>query len=88
MALRPLPEPVEGSSRSAWEAERKARIAGRQFIRVKVSNFTFESTGSKVIARFTQTYESENIQSTSRKRLEFVHLEGLWKIARETVISN
>jgi hypothetical protein len=55
---------------------------------VKVSNFTFESTGSKVIARFTQTYESENIQSTSRKRLEFVRLEGLWKIARETVINN
>jgi tetratricopeptide (TPR) repeat protein len=87
-AYTPDYTPVEGSSRSAWEAERKARIAGRQFIRVKVSNFTFESTGSKVIARFTQTYESENIQSTSRKRLEFVRLEGLWKIARETVINN
>lgn len=80
--------PGKWTSRSAWEAERKARIAGRQFVRVKVSNFTFENTGTKVIARFTQLYESDNIQSTHRKKLEFVRFEGLWKIARETVISN
>lgn len=87
-AYTPDYTPGEGRNRSAWEAERTARIAGRQFIRVKVSNFTFDNTGTQVIARFTQTYESDNIQSTSRKRLEFVRLEGLWKIARETVINN
>jgi tetratricopeptide (TPR) repeat protein len=87
-AYTPDYTPGEGTTRPAWEAERTERIVGRQFIRVKVSNFTFENTGTKVIARFTQIYESDNIQSTRRKRLEFVHLEGLWKIARETVISN
>jgi tetratricopeptide (TPR) repeat protein len=87
-AYTPDYTPGEGTTRPAWEAERTERIVGRQFIRVKVSNFTFENTGTKVIARFTQIYESDNIQSTRRKRLEFVHLEGHWKIARETVISN
>jgi len=87
-AYTPDYTPGKWTSRSAWEAERTARIAGRQFVRVKVSNFKFENTGTKVIARFTQHYESDNIQSTHRKRLEFVRFEGLWKIARETVISN
>jgi len=87
-AYTPDYTPGERTTRPAWEAERTERIVGRQFIRVKVSNFTFENTGTKVIARFTQIYESDNIQSTSRKRLEFVQSEGRWKIARETVINN
>lgn len=87
-AYTPDYTPDKRTTRSAWEAERTARIAGRQFIRVKVSNFNFENTGTKVIARFTQIYESDNIQLTRRKRIEFVRLEGQWKIARETVINN
>lgn len=80
--------PGKGISRAAWEAERTARIAGRKFVRVKVNNFNFETTGTKVIARFTQLYESDNIISSHRKRLELVKQEGRWKIVRETVISN
>jgi len=80
--------PGKGTTRSAWEAERTARIVGRTFVRVKVSNFTFEDTGTKMNVRFTQVYESDNIQSTHRKRLEFVRIEGLWKISRETIINN
>lgn len=80
--------PGKWTPRSEWEAERTTRIAGRQFVRVKVSNFSFESNGTKVIVRFSQLYESDNIRSKHRKRLEFVRFEGFWKIARETVISN
>lgn len=87
-AYTPDYTPGKGTTRSVWEAERTARIAGRTFIRVKVSNFTFEDTGTKMIVRFTQIYESDNIQSTHRKRLEFVRFDGLWKISRETIINN
>lgn len=87
-AYTPDYTPSKSITREAWQSERRDRIAGRQFVRVKVSNFSFEDTGKKVIARFNQVYESDNIQSKHRKRLELVLLEGSWKIARETVISN
>lgn len=80
--------PGKSTTRTAWEAERTARIVGRQFVRVKVSNISFEKKDNKVISRFNQLYESDNIRSSHRKRLEWVQLEGRWKIARETVISN
>lgn len=87
-AYTPEYTPGKSMTRAAWEAERTDRIAGREFVRVKVSNFSFENTGTKVIARFNQFYESGNLQSTHRKRLELVQQESQWKIARETVISN
>lgn len=87
-AYTPDYTPGKSTSRASWEAERTDRIAGREFVRVKVSNFSVENTGTKVIARFNQLYVSSNIQSTHRKRLELVQLEGNWKIARETVISD
>lgn len=87
-AYAPDYTPGKSITRAAWEAERAARITGRQFVRVKVSNFSFESTGPKVVVRFSQMYESDNIFSNTRKRLELVQLEGRWKITRETVANN
>lgn len=71
---------------ASWRAERTARISSRQFIRVATSNVTFEISNAKITARFNQTYESDNLQSNNRKRLDFVLEDGRWKIARETVI--
>ncbi|OYU10352.1 MAG: hypothetical protein CFE38_18120 [Comamonadaceae bacterium PBBC1] len=76
----------KGLGRAAWEAERTSRIAGRRFVRVSVRQFSFEKVGSKVVARFSQVYESDNIFSTHRKRLDLVRHEGNWKIERESVI--
>jgi tetratricopeptide (TPR) repeat protein len=87
-AYAPDYTPGKSTTRAAWEAERTARIVGRQFVRVKIGQVSFEKRDSKVITRFNQLYESDNIQSTHRKRLEWVQVEGSWKIARETVISN
>jgi tetratricopeptide (TPR) repeat protein len=80
--------PSKSTTRAEWKAERTARIVGRQFVRVKVGNVSFEKKDAKVITRFNQVYESDNIQSTHRKRLEWVQVKGRWKIARETVIGN
>lgn len=76
----------KGSGRAAWEAERTSRIAGRRFVRVSVRQFSFEKEGPKVVARFSQVYESDNIFSTHRKRLDLVRHEGGWRIERENVI--
>ena len=77
----------KGLGRAAWEAERTSRIAGRKFVRVSVRQFSFEKVGVKVVARFSQVYESDNIFSTHRKRLDLVRHEGGWRIERENVIA-
>lgn len=78
--------PKPGASRAAWEAERTARIAGRRFVRVTVRNFSFEQLGPKVVVRFSQVYESDNLVSTQRKRLDWVRQAEGWKIEHESVI--
>jgi tetratricopeptide (TPR) repeat protein len=80
--------PGKEVSHTAWKSERTARIVGRQFIRVAVSHVTFEKSSAKVIARFTQNYESDNLITSNRKRLDFVFEDGHWRIVREAVISN
>ena len=87
-AYSPEFTPYKLPSRAAWEAERTSRIVGRKFIRVSVRNFSYERVGSKVVVRFSQIYESDNISSTQRKRLDMVLHKGLWKIARENIIAN
>lgn len=79
--------PSKWTPRANWEAERTSRIVGRQFVKVTVNNFSFENKGSKTAVRFNQVYESDNIQSTHRKRLDLVLIDGRWKIVRETVIT-
>jgi Tfp pilus assembly protein PilF len=76
------------SSRAQWEAERTARIVGRQFVSVTVSHFTFEKLGQKMLVRFNQAYKSDNIVSTNRKRLDMALQEGRWQIVKENVIGN
>lgn len=80
--------PHKSATRAAWEAERTARIVGRKFVRVSVRNFSFERVGPKVVVRFSQIYESDNISSTQRKRLDMVLHKGRWKIVRENIIAN
>lgn len=79
--------PSKWTRRGDWESERTSRIVGRQFVKVSVSNFSFENKGSKTAVRFNQVYESDNIRSTHRKRLDLAQIDGRWKIVRETVIS-
>jgi tetratricopeptide (TPR) repeat protein len=87
-AYAPEFTPYKLPSRAAWEAERTSRIVGRKFIRVSVRNFSYERVGPKVVVRFTQIYDSDNISSTQRKRLDMVLHQGRWKIVRENIIAN
>lgn len=86
-AYAPGYTPSKSVSRANWKAERTARIVDRQYIKVMVSNFSFDNKSGKATVRFNQIYESDNIRSSHRKRLEMEQFDGRWKIVRETVIT-
>ncbi|MBT9549989.1 MAG: tetratricopeptide repeat protein [Hydrogenophaga sp.] len=76
--------PPGGQSRSAWEADRKARIMPRNRIGVDVSDVTVSVTGDRASARFKQDYTSDSLSVTSRKTLDMVKSGNRWLIVRES----
>ena len=73
----------KGLSRKEWEAERRVRIAGRKYIRVKLLDLKIETKGNQATASFKQKYESDNINTLSGKTLVLVKQGDRWQIARE-----
>jgi tetratricopeptide (TPR) repeat protein len=78
--------PPSGQTRSAWEADRKARILPRSRISVVVSdlNVSIHSDGQRASVRFRQAYNSDNISVNSRKTLDMVKVGNRWQILRES----
>lgn len=73
-----------GESRSAWEAQRKQRIAAPKSIRVEVRDAkvkVVDDTHASV--SFKQSYHASHLNSTSSKTLEWVKIAGQWQIAEE-----
>ena len=76
--------PPGGQSRSAWEADRKARILPRSRIGVDISDFSVTVTVDRASARFRQAYTSDTLSVTSRKTLDMVKSGNRWLIVRES----
>jgi tetratricopeptide (TPR) repeat protein len=76
--------PAGGQNRSAWEADRKARIVPRSRIGVEVSDLSVQVNGNRSTARFLQVYSSDTLNVSSRKTLELVKSGGRWLIVRES----
>src|SRR5688500_11821284 len=76
----------KGMSRSAWEAERKARIAKPRKIDVDVNSprVKFES-GNRAIVSFRQHYKSGAMDVTSNKTLVMLKQGDKWLIQQERV---
>lgn len=73
-----------GESRSAWEAQRKQRIAAPKSIRVEVRDAkvkVVDDTHASV--SFKQSYHASHLNSTSSKTLDWVKVAGQWQIAEE-----
>ena len=75
--------PANGASRSAWEADRKARIVGKRSIDVNVSNIRVKLDGSKATASFRQDYRGDALKISSNKSLGFAKAGSKWLIVRE-----
>ena len=74
----------DGSSRSAWETQRKQRIAAPKSIHVEVRDAKAKVADDKhVTVSFKQTYRASHLNVISSKTLNWVKTDGQWLIAEE-----
>lgn len=78
-------DPPGNMSRTAWEEERRARIAGKASISVKLENLAVSVNGGRATAKFRQDYKAGGLAVSSRKTLELQKSGDRWKIVRESV---
>ena len=76
-------KPADGASRSSWEADRKARIVGKNKIRVELSNIRVVLNGDKATVRFRQDYQGDSLRVSSNKSLALAKEGKRWVIVRE-----
>lgn len=76
-----------GTSRSAWEEERRQRITSKSKISVKLENLTVSVNGNKATAKFRQDYKANELAVSSRKALDLAKSGDRWLIIRETVVN-
>jgi len=77
----------DGTSRAAWEDERRLRITSKSKISVKVQNLNVSVSGNKATAKFRQDYKANELAVSSRKALELVKSGDRWVIVRESVVN-
>jgi len=73
-----------GLSRSAWEDQRRSRIAAPKKIEVEISDLKIEQLGDYATARFRQAYRSDRVKSVDNKTLTFARRDEQWRIVSET----
>ncbi len=74
-----------GTSRAAWEDERRQRITSKSKISVKLENLNISVNGNKATAKFRQDYKANELAVSSRKSLDLVKAGDRWVIVRESV---
>ena len=76
----------DGKSRSAWEAERRSRIAKPGAIEVRVENVKVKSVAAdRADATFRQHYKAVGLKTSTTKTLTLVRRDGRWLIQQERV---
>jgi len=75
--------PPRGLTRAQWEAERRARINGRAKIRVEVLQPRVSISGDSAKVSFRQNYESDSLETTTRKTLTLTRQGNRWLIVSE-----
>jgi ketosteroid isomerase-like protein len=77
--------PLGNQARKEWEESRRARIAGKSRISVKLSGLAIAVRGSQATARFKQHYSADALNISSQKTLELTkEADERWVIVRET----
>ncbi|MFA6120119.1 MAG: tetratricopeptide repeat protein [Sideroxydans sp.] len=74
----------DGMSRSAWEAQRKERIAKPASIKVEVQDAKVKEQDNKhASVSFKQSYRASHLKTSSSKVLVWVKNDGHWQITEE-----
>lgn len=75
--------PDDGMSRSAWAAQRRARVSGPARIDVTLSDTQIDRRGEQALVKFTQRYKSNTYQDRESKALLMQETGDGWQILRE-----
>jgi Flp pilus assembly protein TadD/ketosteroid isomerase-like protein len=75
--------PADQKSRSAWEADRRVKLAKKGDIQVTIAQAAFATAGDAVVVNFEQKYQSSNYRDSTRKQIEWVREGDVWRIQRE-----
>jgi len=74
----------DGMTRSAWETQRKQRIAAPKSIKVEVRDAKVKLVdATHATISFRQIYRASHLNSQSGKLLDMVKTDGQWQIAAE-----
>jgi tetratricopeptide (TPR) repeat protein len=70
---------------AAWKRYKRRVIMAKDFIHVGAKDVVFESlqAGKRAQLTFDEHFESSDYREDTRKRLDFVKIDGMWKITHE-----
>jgi outer membrane protein len=74
---------ADGRSRKTWEAQRRARIASKKNIAVKIEAPEVTIDGNTATVKFRQVYASGRVSATDNKVLRLVKQGDAWQITLE-----
>jgi len=78
----------EGKTRSAWEANRRKRLATPSAITVSAENLEVtQISNTEVSTTFRQTYQSNLLKNLCNKNLSMAKMENRWLINKETCMT-
>ena len=81
-------QPGKGRSTADWEAERRQRLAEARSPSLRIEGLRLKARGpDRSSTVFVQHYRAGNYRDTVRKQLDWVKVNGQWKIAGETVLA-
>ncbi|MES2936004.1 MAG: TolC family outer membrane protein [Pseudomonadota bacterium] len=84
-AYAPSYQPDSATSREAWIAQRKVKIAAAKKVTVDLADVQLDfADASHATARFQQTYSSSSYRDVVNKVLEWEKIGGRWLIVRES----
>jgi len=72
-----------GVTRKNWESDRRARIEGKEHIKVTVEAPQVSVKGDTATVKFRQIYVSDRLKANSRKTLIMEKKNGQWRIKQE-----
>ncbi len=76
--------PANGSSRQAWEDQRRRRLTRPKNISLKLRDFVLlESSKNRIKLELTQQYQSDRYADKTRKMFDLIKQNGAWQILRE-----
>ena len=76
-------QPAGGVSQAAWASQRRARIASKKQIEVKIEAPEIAVKGDTATVNFRQHYRDGKTQSSDNKLMTLTKEDGAWRIMRE-----